>query len=132
MARTDAMPTRPVERRCRLTGYSGEERDAYLRIRSFDRARRIRRAISGLATWCVVAVASVFIPVAHFLLVPAFVIYGLFVFVRRVRITTLVVAARGTCPDCGAEQDLDILGPWHGGHDLSCRACHRSLRLEAR
>jgi hypothetical protein len=121
-----------VERSYRLTGYSGEERDALLRIRSFDRAERVRRATGGLAISWAVAFGCVFIPVAHFVLVPGFVIYGVFTFVQRLRTATVVVSAHGTCPDCGAEQDLDLFGPWRAGRDLSCRECHRSLRLAAR
>lgn len=129
---TGQRPDTDVQRHCRLTGYSGKEGDATIRIRSFDRSARLKRAAIGLATWWAVALACVFIPVAHFLLVPGFLIFGLFTFVQRVKATAIVVAAHGTCPDCGAEQDLEMLGPWREGQDLSCRHCHRSLHLSAR
>jgi hypothetical protein len=118
-----------AERQYRLTGYSGNEAGATIRIRSFDRPARLKRAATGLATWWGVAIVCVFIPVAHFLLVPGFLIFGLFTFAQRMKTTAVVVAAHGTCPDCGAEQDLDLLGPWREGRDLSCRTCDRSLRL---
>jgi len=127
----DTGPEGTVQRTYRLTGYSGEERDARLEIRAFDRAARLRRAVGGLAAWWTVAIACAFIPVAHFALVPGFLLFGLFTFVQRLRTATVVVAARGSCPDCDAEQDLDLLGPWREGRDLACRACHRSLRLTA-
>jgi hypothetical protein len=120
-----------VERHYRLKGYSDQEGDANIRIRSFDRPARVRRAFGGLAMWWAVAIACVFIPVAHFLLVPGFLIFGLFTFVQRLKTTAIVVAAHGTCPDCGAEQDLDMLGAWREGRDLSCRECNRSLELSA-
>lgn len=115
-----------------LTGYSGNQTEAHLEIRVFERPARLRRAAAGLATWWAVALGSAFIPVAHFLLVPGFAGFGLFVFFQRLRTAAIVVAAAGTCPDCGVEQQLDILGPWHGQRGVSCRHCHRSLRLSPR
>lgn len=120
------------QRAYRLTGYGGDERDALIRFRSFDRGERVRRAMAGLGVWWAVALGCVFIPVAHFVLVPGFLIYGVLVCLRRLKTETVVVAARGRCPDCGAEQDLDLLGVWHGGGDVACRQCHRSLRLAPR
>jgi hypothetical protein len=120
-----------MERRYRVTGYSGEEREAVIEIRTFDRGARVRRAAAGLATWWAVAIGCVFIPVAHFVLVPAFAVMGIVSVVRRLKTLSLVVAARGTCPDCGAEQQLDIDGPWRDDQPVSCRHCHRSLRLTA-
>jgi len=118
-----------VQRSYRLTGYSDRTTDASIRIRSFDRAERLRRAATGLAIWWGAAIASVFIPVAHFFLVPGFFLFGLFAAARRLRTPDIIAAAHGTCPDCGAEQDLDILGPWSESRDVTCRECHRSLRL---
>jgi hypothetical protein len=113
----------------RLTGYSGAEREARIRIRRFERPARLRRAVAALGTWWAAALAAVFIPVAHFVLVPGLAVFGLFLFGQRLRTSAVVVAARGTCPDCGTEQDLDMLGPWREERGVSCRHCHRSLRL---
>jgi hypothetical protein len=128
---TDGSGAQAVEHRYQLSGYSDHKAEATIRIRSFDRPGRIKRAAAGLAMWWGAAVASVFIPVAHFFLVPGFLIFGLVMFVRRLKTTDLVVAAHGTCPDCGAEQDLDMLGPWDESRDVICRECHRPLHLTA-
>ena len=112
-----------------LTGYSGNETEAHLEIRAFDRAARVRRAVTGLASWWAAALVSVVIPVAHFVLVPGFALFGVVVFAQRLRTDAIVVAAWGTCPDCGAPQDLDMLGRWRDGGDVACRHCHRALRL---
>jgi len=118
-----------VERTYRLTGYSDQKTAATIRIRSFDRAGRMKRAAIGLVTWWGAAIASVFIPVAHFFLVPGFLLFGLFTAVRRLRTSDIVVAAHGACPDCGVDQDLDMLGPWDESRDVICRECHRPLRI---
>jgi hypothetical protein len=130
-AMTDGAGGAAVGRRYWLAGYSDQRTEATIRIRSYDRAGRVKRAISGLLAWWGAAVVSVFIPVAHFFLVPGFLLFGLVTFVRRLKTPDLVVAAHGTCPDCGAAQDLDILGAWDASRDVICRECHRPLRLSA-
>ncbi len=119
-------------RACRLAGYHPEPTVATLEVDELGARRRIARALGGFAAWLGAAVACVFIPVAHFVLVPGALVGAFVVLVRRLRTRALVVRARGTCPDCGAEQDLDVLGPWRGGtRALACRACHRGLDLRA-
>ncbi|MDH4042900.1 MAG: hypothetical protein OEY20_08685 [Gemmatimonadota bacterium] len=128
---TDRPQSAVMERRYRLTGYSDREGEALLQLRSFDSPARVKRAVAALAVWWGAAFLSLFIPVAHFLLVPGFLMFGLVTFVRRLKTSAVVVKARGICPDCGAEQDLDILGSWSESRDVTCRQCHRSLRLTA-
>src|SRR5712671_1412539 len=89
-----------------LTGYSPNPRTATVTIRSFDKRERVRRAIKGLATFSA-PLGSVFIPVAHFLLVPSFALYGAYTFFERLGARQVVTAAEGTCPDCGKPQKLE-------------------------
>jgi hypothetical protein len=116
------------ERQVDVTGYSGRT-TATVRLVSYDRAHRVRRALKGLGTWWGVALLSVLIPVAHFVLVPSFFLYGVYTFVRRLTADQVAVAGRGTCPDCGREQALDVTGRWSLPRNTSCRFCQRSLRL---
>ncbi|HEY3220820.1 MAG TPA: hypothetical protein VGJ80_08810 [Gemmatimonadales bacterium] len=113
----------------RLSGYSSTPSIATVTIRSFDKPERIRRAIKGLATFWGVAIGSVFIPVAHFLLVPSFALYGAYTFVERLGAQQVVIAAEGTCPDCGKPQKLDTAGRWQLPRNVACRYCQRSLRI---
>jgi hypothetical protein len=112
-----------------LKGYSPTPSTATVTIRSFDRRERVRRAFKGLATFWAVALGSVFIPVAHFLLVPSFALYGAYTFVERLGATQVVMAAEGTCPDCGRAQKLETGGRWRVPRDVSCRYCQRALRI---
>ena len=101
-----------------------------LEVDELTAGRRVGRALTGFGTWLGVAVVCVFIPIAHFVLVPGSLIVAVAVLVSRLRTRAVVVSAHGTCPDCGAGQDLDVLGPWRGGvRSLACRACHRGLEL---
>ena len=113
----------------RLSGYAPEPADAEVDIEKLSPARRARRALGGFAGMLGAAVLSVFIPIAHFVLVPSLFIGAFVMGALRFRHKSLVVKAHGRCPDCGAEQDLDILGPFPGRTDLFCRSCHRGIKL---
>jgi hypothetical protein len=112
-----------------LAGYSPTSRTATATIRSFNKPERMRRALKGLATFWGAAIASVFIPVAHFLLVPSFALYGAYAFFERLGAQQIVTAAEGTCPDCGKPQKLDTAGRWYVPRNVTCRFCQRPLRI---
>src|SRR5256885_16330960 len=112
-----------------LTGYSATSTVATVTVRSFDKRERIRRAMKGLATFWGAALGSVFIPVAHFLLVPSFALYGAYTFFERLGARQVVTAAEGTCPDCGTPQKLETGGRWQVPRTVACRHCQRALQI---
>lgn len=112
-----------------LTGYSQTPTTATVTIRSFDKPERTRRALKGLATFWAAALGSVFIPVAHFLLVPSFGLYGVYTLFERLAAEQIVVTAEGTCPDCGKPQKLEVGGRWRVPRNVACRYCQRSLQI---
>ena len=112
-----------------LNGYSGTPTTATVTIQSFDRRERVRRALKGVAKFWAAAVGSVFIPVAHFLLVPSFLLFGAYSFFERLGAHQIAMAAEGTCPDCGRTQTLDRGGRWRVPRNVTCRYCQRSLRI---
>jgi hypothetical protein len=120
--------TERVEHACVLVGYSGTG-PAQVTVTHYDSAARRRRAVAVLARWWGVALVSVLIPVAHFVLVPLFFLYGIVTGVQRLTTVAVVTRAHGTCPDCGAEQELDIQGRWRVPRELACAQCRRGLRL---
>jgi hypothetical protein len=112
-----------------VKGFASQPTRGSCRVISFDRAARWRRAGTALAKWWGVAALSLFIPVAHAVLVPGFLGFGLYQFVRRVGARDLACDARGTCPDCGVEQALEVASRWQVPQDTTCAACHRGLTL---
>ena len=129
MEATVMAPVRIERRTCSLTGYSGRRTTATASIASLDRPQRLRRALKGLATFWAAALGSLLIPVAHFLLVPSFFLYGAYVFSQRLVAAEIATTVRGTCPDCGKEQKLEVRSRWRVPQDVSCSYCRRSLRL---
>jgi hypothetical protein len=93
-------------------------------------ADRIRRALLGLATFWGVALLCVLIPIAHFVLVPSFVIIGVVVAVRRLRESASVVSVTGVCPRCGVERSFEGGGALRAESAVSCRVCHNQLELK--
>lgn len=117
------------ERQATLRGYGERTTDATVRLVRFDRRARLRRAGLGLATWWTVAVAGAFIPVAHLVLVPGFLGFGVYSFVRRARSPVVPLSITGVCPDCDAEQEFDPPGRWVEPLRLACGQCGRALQL---
>jgi hypothetical protein len=111
-----------------LSGYHGEPTRARLVVASFDRPQRMRRAAKALGGFWGAMVVSVFIPIAHFVLVPSFLFIGVWQFVRRLKTAALLRGAHGRCPDCGAEQDFEI-GSARFPQSVACASCHRGLTL---
>lgn len=114
-----------------LSGYHGRPTTGTATILEFDREQRLRRALAGLGKWWGIALLSVFIPVAHFVLLPAFLAYGAWQLVQRLGTAELTAAAHGTCPDCGAEQQLDLPPRWRAPQAVTCRHCSRGLWLNS-
>ena len=112
-----------------LHGYHGEPTAGSVTIHEFTREQRVRRALGALGKWWGVALLSVLIPVAHFVLVPSFAAYGVWQFFQRIGTAQLASEARGTCPDCGTEQSLELAARWRTPQPVTCRHCHRGLRL---
>lgn len=112
-----------------LSGYGAQTTTATVTFRSFGPRERVRRALKGLATFWAAAIGSVFIPVAHFVLVPSLALYGAYTFFERLSARQVVIAAEGVCPDCGKPQKLDTGGRWRVPRDVACRYCQRVLRI---
>jgi hypothetical protein len=110
-----------------LTGYGESTTGGEATVVYFDGAERIARAGKGLGIAWSAAVVSVFIPVAHFLLVPGFFLAGLVVFAKRMRRGVVVDSVRGACPDCEHEQQFEAPGAWRLPAHLTCAKCHRLL-----
>ena len=90
---------------------------------------RAGRVLAGLGTFWGLGLVSVFIPVAHFILVPTFVVAGIVMAVKRGREDHRLVLLRGACPRCGAAQEFRPGGRFADGRGFDCPKCHGNLTL---
>lgn len=89
--------TRPIL----IENDAGASRPGALRVRLFTRRERWLRALSILGIMWGVALVTVFIPIAHFVLVPGFLVAGPVAAVLRYRAHENTEEATGECPTCG-------------------------------
>lgn len=110
--------------------YSGRpDTPVELRIRQHAAADRLRRAFVAGGACFGAAIAAVFLPVLHFILVPALLIATPFVFAGRLHEPVTVLGGHGACPACGHEQELAVRGALRPRTSLRCDRCGRELVL---
>jgi hypothetical protein len=99
-------------------------------VHLFSPQEKLARALKKLAVFWGVAVLSVFIPVAHFFLVPLFLVIGLVLFFNVMKTTGEVLEGKICCPSCGAEA---VLGRDFLNWPLKeiCQNCVRVLRIRS-
>lgn len=89
-----------------------------------------KRALTGLAITWGLAVLSVFLPLAHFFLVPAFLIVGPFIFFWARRQNGKITALEAACPFCGeALQSSGSSINWP--LRIVCGHCSEQVKIEA-
>lgn len=103
---------------------------ATVRARHRDAKARFTRAVMTWAAGWGLAVAAVFLPLLHFVLVPLLLIGGPALAWQRMREAATLVDAHGACPACGAERTIALGGAWRERTPLRCEGCGRGLMLE--
>jgi len=95
----------------------------------YSSGERTGRALKMLAIAWLLAGITLFIPIAHFFLVPIFVIAGPVMAWSRYRAEVVPEKVTGICPECGEEITIDLdpsdkLPKWS-----YCPKCNKSLHL---
>jgi hypothetical protein len=112
-----------------LTAFGHPSQPAQAVILEQAPGQRFARTLTGLGMFWGLGLASVFIPVAHFVLVPSFVVAGIVMAVKRAREDRRLLLVRGACPRCGAVQELRPGGRFVDGRSFDCPKCHGNLTL---
>jgi hypothetical protein len=112
-----------------LTAFGYPSRPATAVIIEQTAAQRFARTLAGLGMFWGLALAGLFIPVAHFILVPTFLTAGVIMAVKRAREDRRLVLLGGACPRCGAEQEFKPGGRFASERSLDCPRCHGNLTL---
>lgn len=87
---------------------NGAETAGTLHVRRFDQKDRVLRALAMVGGLWLLALVSVLIPVAHFILVPGFLLAGPVLAVMRYRVTEANQKVTGACPTCGDEISIEM------------------------
>lgn len=109
---------------------SGErESEGLLRLQEFSPQDRVMRAAKVWGLCWLFAVITLFIPIAHFVLVPGFLLAGpIWAFVRY-RVTSALEQVTGRCPTNGEEITLKLDASDHLPMWTYCPVCNASLQL---
>lgn len=96
----------------------------------YEPGERLSRAGIRLAAFWAAALVAVFIPLAHFVLVPAFLIAGIVMAISAYRMDQAPNEVTGTCPACHEEMSIpleanDKLPKW-----TYCPLCNASLQIQ--
>lgn len=121
-ARTAAPLGRDV--RARFT-YHGRTSEAVAHVIDHARRDRVRRAVLGWAACWGAAIAAVFLPLLHFVLVPALLIAGPMLGMARLGEKRTITRISGPCPECGGEISLKPGGS--AANVVRCDHCRRAV-----
>jgi len=87
----------------------------------------MRRCVqTWLAGWGL-AIAAVFLPVLHFVLVPALLLGGPILALQRLGERVTVLDVSGNCPGCGAPQKQSLKRKAQPRLEFRCDACRRAI-----
>ena len=102
---------------------------ATLHEQVWTKAQRLQRSAKALGLTWAAAVAAVFLPVLHFVLVPALLIAGPVAAYARYREERTLLGYEGVCPACGAALEERRALPSREEVPLRCDGCGRGLVL---
>jgi len=101
-------------------------------VRLFALRDRLLRAARVGMLWALAATLALFIPVLHFVLVPAFLLIGLGLGVRALNKHSVATLAQGTCPACAQAVETSLPGQAPTSQLWSlCPHCDERLRIDA-
>jgi len=109
---------------------SGKASPADMHVTRFSPKEQKGRALKSLFGLWLIAAVCVLIPIAHFLLVPGFLIGGMIVASRRWKTEEEGNDASGACPVCANPISIELdrnaeLPQWH-----DCPECSEPLELQ--
>jgi len=96
---------------------------------SFSSAERMVRAGKVLGIAWLLALITAFIPIAHFFLVPLFLIAGPVMAFMKYKAETVLEKAHGTCPECSKAVDINLDPADRLPKRTYCPGCNKPLQL---
>ena len=115
-----------------IKGGSSAPRSGVLYLTAFNQRERTMRAIKVLAIAWGGALVALFIPLAHFVLVPAFLIAGPVMAYLRYRVTETAENVRGACPVCEKEVTIAVGGNERPPVWTYCPECQAPINISGK
>lgn len=107
----------------------GEESSGWVIARTWSPEEQKKRALKGLGVMWGLAIASIFLPLVHFLLVPGFLISGPIVYFWLKKQTGRIIGITAGCPRCRFKvsvNEANLVWPLR----MTCKSCFEPLRIE--
>ena len=100
-----------------------------VRVRRVNKRGRLTAALKAFGTCWLAAVAAVFVPLLHFILVPSLLLLGPAMFIWKLGEHVTLLSADGSCPACGEEivHRVRLRAAEHTR--VRCDACGRGVEL---
>ena len=100
-------------------------------VRPIPAPQRVKNTLTKLGTFWGIGLLCVFLPVAHFFLVPLFFCLGLYFAARAAQAKEVVVSGSVPCPGCGLSCGVAPgLAQWP--RSTVCEGCRRDLEIGPR
>lgn len=122
------MSTEPQSLNVRLI-VGDKSSSGLVQVKTWSDKERLLNAVKALALWWFLAVLTIFIPIAHFVLVPGCLLLGPIVAAIKYSQRGLVLGGESTCPICGAVFKIASSRERWPLDDV-CEGCHRHVRIE--
>lgn len=111
-----------------LSSSDGKTTHGLAMVREFSQHERWKRAVKVLGLSWALSLVSVLIPLAHFFLVPSFLLAGPFVAIHIYKTKKMLVGGTCTCPDCGKAFSI-VKAPLKWPLADLCAACLNSVSI---
>ena len=105
--------------------FHGRTSEATAHVIDHAKRDRVRRAVLGWAACWGAAIAALFLPLLHFVLVPALLIAGPVLGMARLGEKRTITRISGPCPECGAALSLKPGGS--AANVVRCDHCRRPV-----
>lgn len=93
-----------------------------------SKADRLKESLKKMFIFWGLSIASVFIPVLHFFLVPLFLLMGIGFFFFQMKQTHVMENLKFNCPSCGQENKI-IKMYFKDSHRFRCQSCSTQIIL---
>jgi len=115
----------------RLSAFGALPTQALMTVAELSPATRLGRGVKALAVGWGAAVAAVFLPILHLVLVPSFAVGGVIAAIVFGKQSRRVTRLRGQCPRCLTEEDFEASGKVRRSRIVTCPHCHTNVTLLA-